>query len=147
MARGLQMQNGDWLVQDRALVLVEKHDKVRRDLNKFLLTEQEYDTNLTSFSRYNPSYGVQLNNIIMYKGLSTTMIIDQMNKNLSASLKWYLNLQESRSNLSYEEIILDMQFFVYVDPDIATKLRFSIELLLQGNKTYSTLGVYSQEVS
>lgn len=147
MARGLKIENGDWVIENKSLVTVDKYDKVRRDLHKFLLTEKEYDENVTEYFRYNPNYGVELNRVFLYKGLDTQTIIDQMNKSLKNSLKWYISLQESRSNLSYEEIILDMQFYIFIDPDNKTKLKFKVDLLMQGNKTYNTLGVYSQEVS
>jgi hypothetical protein len=147
MAIGLQIQNGDWVIQDSAILTVEKQDKVKRDVHKFLSTDQEYDDNITSFSRYNPQYGIELNKRSLYRGLSIDSIIDQMNKSLSTSLKWFLSLQESRANLSYEEIILDMQFYVFLDPDSKTTLKLKVDLLLQGSKTYNTLGVYSQEVA
>ena len=146
MATGFKIENGDWVIQDGSVVTVSKQDKVKRDLHKFLLTESEYPDNLTSYSRYNPQYGVELNRTSLYRGLTTDTIIDQMNKSLTNSFKWYIALQESRANLSYEEIILDMQFYIFIDPDSDLTLKFRVDLLLQGNPTHTTLGVYSQEV-
>lgn len=147
MSRGLQIVNGDWVIKSKSISIIEKQDKVKRDLHKFLLTDIESYVNTTTYTRYNPKYGVALNNPDLYKGLSTATIIDQMNSSLNKSLKWYITLQESRSNLSYEEIILDLQFYIYLDSDNKTKFKFRVDLLLQGYKTYNTLGVYSQEVA
>ena len=147
MAIGLQIKNGDWVIDNRKVVIVQKQDKVKRDVHKFLTTDSEYEDTLTTFSRYNPKYGVELNKRSLYRGLSIDTMIDQMNKSLSASLKWFLALQESRANLSAEEVIQDMQFYVFQDPDSKTSLKLKVQLLLQGSSTYSTLGVYSQEVA
>jgi len=146
MSKGLKLLNGDWVIEKRKLVLVDKYDKAKRDFHKFLCTDAEYEGNEVEYNRYNPNYGVALNQPHIFRGLDRDAILDLMGRHLAASIKNYVQLQETRQNLSTEEIIRDIKFTVFVDPTNRQKIKFKIELLMQGTSEYDTLGIYSQQV-
>ena len=146
MATGIKIVNGSFSISEKKLQTVEEQEKAKRDLHKFLATDQEEDTGTSESVRYNPSFGVLLNRLDLYRGLTIDNILDCMSASLKESLQWYVMLQESRSNLSYGEIIRDIKYYIYRDPDVPNKIKFNIQILMEGDTSYSTLGVYSQKV-
>jgi len=146
MARGLKIVEGDWVIENSRISVVEKNEKAKRDFHKFLCTDAEYDGNETSYYRYNPKYGVILNQPHIFRGLDRNAILDLLGRYLAASIRHYVQLQETRQNLSVEEIIRDIKFTIFVNPDNKQKINFKIELLMYNQEDYETLGIYSQQV-
>ena len=146
MAVGIKISSGCFVIADKALVLVENTDKVKRDFNKFLLTEKVYPGNETTYTRYNENYGVELNRTDLYRNLPVDTIMDNMSLSLKSSLKWYVQLQESRANLSEGEIIRDIKFQISRDENSVSKIKFKVSLLIYNEDSYTTLGTYSQQV-
>lgn len=146
MAVGLKIINGDWEIVDRKLSTVQGTHKVVRDMHKFLSTDKYTPENETDYSRYNPSYGVELNRRELYINLPQDTIIDNMNVSLTNSLRSYIALQEGRSNLSVSEVITDLQFHVYKDADSKTSLKINITASIAEEDQPVSLGTYTQEV-
>jgi len=116
MAVGLKIVNGDFTFNRSGKVqTVSQTDKCTRDFGKMLRTKSEYAGNETSFDRYNPTYGTQLDNKNLFRGLSKSSIRDVAIMTLNEALKNYLTLQESRANLSLGEIITGIDFDAYYD--------------------------------
>ncbi len=144
MAIGLQFVNGDFVLSNKRLVFVQNIDKVKRDFVKFLVTDKETSSNKTTYTRYNPSYGTNINNVELYKNLTQKATLDMLELQLSDSIKYYVTLQETRNNLSMSEVITDLVFSVYQDLNNAQKIRFNIQLKVATGQT-TTLNL-SQEV-
>lgn len=145
MASGLKFENGDFVVTSHQAVKVYGKDKVKRDLVKFLLTEKEYEENKTKIPRYNTKYGTEINRRKLYKDLPRDSIIDVMNSKLKEALSYFISLQESRTNLSLDEIIKDINFVVYNDSNDSTKIRFSLVAVMISGESLN-LGNFSQRI-
>jgi hypothetical protein len=144
MAIGLQFLNGDFVLSNKKIVFVQNIDKVRRDFVKFLVTDKETTLNKTSYSRYNPNYGTNINNTELYKNLTPKATLDMLELQLTESIKYYITLQETRTNLSLSEVISDLAFSVYQDLNDPQKIKFNIQVkVASGQATTVNL---SQEV-
>ena len=116
MAVGLKIVNGDIVISASGNIeIVEQDKKCTRDFGKMLITEKEYNSNTTTYTRYNPDYGVELNNKSLFAGLSRMSIRDTIITLLNEAIKRYINLQESRDNLDIGEIITSINFDAYYD--------------------------------
>lgn len=146
MAIGIKVVNGDFVINNSGtLDLIGPSDKCSRDFGKMLSTKTEYVGNETSFYRYNPSYGTQLDNNTMFSGMHRDTIKDVIILLLNEAMSDYLKLQESRGNLSIEEVITGVRFDAYYDPLEPAILRLDIK--------YSTIigddqspGTYMQRI-
>jgi len=145
MAIGLKIINGDFSIVNKQLELVSDVAKTRRDFVKFLTTESEYAENTTTYNRYNPQYGTELGRQNLYKNLSIDAIVDLMNLKLEQAMKYYISLQESRTNLSLAEIITDMSYVVYKDLYESQMIRFQIDLRVASGEEVPTEN-FSQRV-
>src|SRR5271157_2878356 len=106
MAAGLTWVNGDFILDASGTVpVVTSTNKCTRDLGKMLVTSTEFGGNETSYTRYNPNYGTELNNLALYRGLSRSAIRDVVLMKLNEAIAGYIILQESRANLEIGEII------------------------------------------
>lgn len=144
MALGIQIINGDFVLSSRKLVFVQNLDKVKRDFVKFLTTDKESTLNKTSYIRYNPKYGTNINNTELYKNLTQKATLDMLEMQLSDAIKYYITLQETRKNLSLSEVISDLVFSVYQDLDNVQKIKFNIQVQVATGQT--TVLNLSQEV-
>lgn len=128
MAVGLQIVNGD-IVFNRAgkVQTVSQTNKCTRDFVKMLKTKSEYVGNETTFDRYNPTYGTQLDNKNLFRGLSKASIRDVAIMTLNEAVKNYITLQESRKNLSLGEIITGINFDAYYDLEQVNTLFINIK--------------------
>jgi hypothetical protein len=146
MAVGLQIVEGDIVFNESGcLEILNPAQKCSRDFSKMLITESENDNNTTSYYRYNPSYGTDLNNKLLYAGLSRVGVHDMMIFKLNASIKNYLVQQEQRRNLDLEEIITGVNFEVLFDSDDLRKLLVDIRYSTL-NETNTSLGQFIQTI-
>jgi hypothetical protein len=129
MAVGLKIIGGDIVInRNGTLDMVSQTDKCRRDFMKMIVTSKEFIGNETSFERYNPFYGTELNNLAMYRGLSRKSIRDVVIIALNESISQYITLQESRNNLDLGEVITGIDFEVFYDVEDQRYLAFTISM-------------------
>jgi hypothetical protein len=145
MSFGFKILEGDFIIENKKLIQVIDNDKLLRDFRKFLMTESEDANNLTTYDRYNPKYGTNINNKSLYTNLSTSSVISLINQNLSNNIKYYVTLQEGRSNLSLGEIITNIEFMTFSDPNIKTQIDIAINVIIPGNNVLS-VGTFTQSV-
>lgn len=116
MAVGMKIVNGDFVIgQSGGIEMVDQADKGTRDFGKMLLTGKEYPNNTTTYNRYNPNYGTELENKSQYVGLSRMGKRDSVIMLLNEAIASYLKLQESRDNLDFGEVITNVDFEVFYD--------------------------------
>ena len=146
MAIGLQINKGDIVIsQSGSLSFITPGDKCKRDFGKMLTSKSEYTDNTTTFYRYNPTYGTELDNKLLYFGLSLSTIRDVVIQKLNEAISNYLTLQEGRQNLNIEEIIVNVKTNVYyndIDPSVLN-IDITYTDVLGDSKT---LGEYKQEL-
>ena len=143
MAIGVKIVDGDFLIQNRKLIFVQDNEKLLKDFRKFLLTEAETTNNATTYYRYNPKYGTLINDKSLYMNLSNDSTIDLINQNLGKSIKYYIALQEARSNLSLGEIISNVEFMTFADPYDARVIKISMKIITPKNNTIN-VGTFTQ---
>ena len=146
MAIGFKINNGDFLIENKKITFIQDNEKLLRDFRKFLMTESENDNNLTTYYRYNPKYGTNINNKALYTNLSTSSVIQLINQNLSSNIKYYVTLQEGRSNLSLGEIITNVEFMTFLDTNIKTQINIAINIIVPGNNVLN-VGTFTQSVA
>ena len=144
MATGFKFVNGDFVIENKQLVVVENYEKTKRDFVKFLTTDKETTENKTKYRRYNPNYGTEINRLSLYKNLTPKSIMDAMEQKLGEAIQYYVKLQESRKNLSLSEVITDIEYLVYQDLYNKQKINFQIKITTASSQS-STLNL-SQEV-
>ena len=116
MAVGMKIVNGDFVInQSGGIDMVEETAKGTRDFGKMLITGKEYPNNTTTYDRYNPEYGTELDNKSQYVGLSRMGKRDSVIMLLNNAIATYLKLQESRSNLDFGEVITNVEFDAFYD--------------------------------
>jgi len=116
MAIGLKIIDGDFIVDSGGIVqMLTPAEKCSRDIGKLLITKSEYIGNETTYSRYNPQYGTEIDNKLLYAGVSRSIIRDTVITKLNEALTYYVSLQESRNNLDLEEILTGFDFDVFFD--------------------------------
>ena len=116
MAVGMKIVNGDFIInQSGGIEMVEETAKGTRDFGKMLITGKEYPNNTTTYDRYNPEYGTELDNKSQYVGLSRMGKRDSVIMLLNNAIATYLKLQESRSNLDFGEVITNVEFDAFYD--------------------------------
>jgi hypothetical protein len=145
MAIGLRFEHGDFSTVNKQVVTISGTNKTKRDFVKFLMTENENVDNITTFTRYNPRYGTEINRKSLYRNLSVSAAMDMLQSNLESALKYYVTLQESRDNLSFEEIITNFSFIVFKNLYDPTKINFQIELNVASGETIPAQ-TFSQEI-
>ena len=147
MAIGLKISKGDVVInRSGSLEFLGPGDKCKRDFGKLLVTKSEYESNTTTFTRYNPTYGTELDNKILYFGLSKLTIKDVIVQKLNESINTYLRLQESRKNLNIEEIISGVKLDVYYNETDPFILNIDIRYTNVLGET-QVLGEYTQTVA
>ncbi len=106
MAIGLKLVNKDIvLLPQGSLEFITGTEKCSRDFDKMLQTDIEASSNVTNYYRYNPLFGTELNRQELFSGLTMRDSAALVHTLLSQSIKNYLALQETRTNLSPGEII------------------------------------------
>ena len=96
MAVGLKFIEGDFVITPSGNIeIVEQSKKCARDLGKMAVTNKEFYGNETTYSRYNPNYGTELNNRSLYAGLSRQSIRDTVIQLLNQAFTYYKVLQET----------------------------------------------------
>ena len=146
MATGLQIVNGDFVIDGSgALNYVSEAEKCLRDFGKMLVTDNEGTDNVTSYYRYNPTYGNQLRNLSTQTGLDRASILNFAQELMFITVRNYLDLQESRSNLSEGEIITDLSYNVYFDPENPGTVLIPMKLT-NGQGQIFNLGTYEERV-
>jgi len=146
MAIGLKMVNGDFVFDPAGrLEFVSDTDKCIRDLHKFLVTNKSYDAYSEGFERYNPNYGTDLSKMELYQDLSRNAAREVVIGLLNEAIAYYIELQESRDNLDYGEIITGVNFDVYYNPEDIRQLIVSVTVatLLSGE---IALGEFIQQI-
>lgn len=146
MAIGLKIVDGDFVLDPSGVVeMLNSSEKCSRDIGKFVITESEYVNNETTFYRYNPLYGTEINNKILYSGLPRSSIRDVVVMKLNEALTYYISLQENRNNLNLEEIITDFNFDVFFDSIDPSKLIITIRFQTL-SASEQILGQFEQRV-
>ena len=147
MAVGINIISGDVVITEHGTFdMLSPAQKCSRDLKKFLLTSTEFYDNKTTYPRYNPTYGTELDNKLLYSGLSRQGIIDTVTMKLNEALNNYISLQEKRVNLDLQEVITNITFDVLFSIDDPTTLLISILYqTISGNVI--TLETFSQKVT
>jgi len=116
MAIGLKIVEGDFVLDNSGLVeMLTPAEKCSRDIGKLLITKSEYVGNETTYSRYNSQYGTEIDNKLLYAGVSRSIIRDTVITKLNESLTYYVSLQELRNNLDIEEVLTGFDFDVFFD--------------------------------
>jgi hypothetical protein len=147
MAVGLKILNGDVVINNAGtLDIVEQNAKCSRDFGKMLITDKEYEGNITSYYRYNPSYGTELNNKRLYIGLSRAAMRDTIIILLNDAISAYMRIQENRTNLDLGEVIRYVNFEVYFDVEDLTSLIIEIKFATAYSNEEINLGQFSQNI-
>ena len=147
MAVGLKIVNGDFSINASGTVdVVTESEKAIRDFGKMLITKKEYPENLTTYTRYNPNYGTELDNRSRYAGLSRTAIRDVVISLLNEGIINYIALQESRTNLSLGEIITSVNFDAFYDIQDKRNLVVPITISTAGSSKEISMGQYIQTI-
>lgn len=147
MAVGLKIIGGDFVISPAgAIEMVDQTDKCTRDFGKMLMTDKEYPNNTTTYDRYNPDYGTELNNKSQYVGLSRMGKRDSVIILLNDAINNYLKLQESRNNLDFGEVITNVNFEVFYNVRDMRNLIIDVSFeTAYGGQTIS-LGQFIQNV-
>ena len=147
MAVGLKIVNGDFIINSAGTVdVVTESEKAVRDFGKMLVTKKEYPENLTTYTRYNPTYGTELDNRSRYAGLSRTAIRDVVISLLNEGVVGYIALQEARTNLSLGEIITSVNFDAFYDIQDKRNLIVPIKISTASNSQEISMGQYIQTI-
>lgn len=146
MAIGLSIISKDIVISNNGtLDLISGQDKVSRDFKKMLQTDVESPNNTTSYYRYNPLYGTELNRRELYNGLSRQSILEVINLLCNQAIKNYIALQESRDNLDIEEVITAVNYHTVYDNYTPSLIRFNVTLTL-ANGEIIVLPTFGQQV-
>ena len=146
MAVGLKIIDGDVVVNNRGTLDVSSgNDKCLRDFGKMLQTQKENDKNFTEYYRYNPEYGTNLGQKELFNGISRHAAVTTINLLIEEAIQDYLSIQESRSNLSPEEIITNVDYHTYFDPDNKSQIICSIKIT-NGHGEEIDAGIFTEQV-
>lgn len=147
MAVGLKIVDGDFIINGSGTVdVVTESEKAVRDFGKMLVTKKEYPENLTTYTRYNPKYGTELDNRSKYAGLSRELIRDVVISLLNEGITEYIILQETRSNLSLGEVITSVNFDAFYDIQDKRNLVVPITISTASNSKEISMGQYIQTI-
>lgn len=147
MAVGLKIINGDFTINASGAVdVVTETEKAIRDFGKMLVTKKEYPENLTTYTRYNPTYGTELDNRSRYAGLSRSTIRDVVISLLNEGIVNYISLQEKRTNLSLGEIVTSVNFDAFYDIEDKRNLVVPITISTASNSKEISMGQYIQTI-
>jgi len=147
MAVGLKIVGGDFVLDGSgALDFVTEGDKCLRDFGKMLVTDNEGADNVTSYYRYNPTYGNQLRNLSRQTGLRKNVLLTFAKELVYITIQNYLDLQERRDNLSEGEIITDIKYDVYYDPDNPSIVLIPI-VITNGQGQVFTLAEFEERIA
>lgn len=136
MAVGIQIIDGDIAIDNAGkLVDVQGSRKCARDFGKMLQTATEFTGNETTYYRYNPTYGTELDRKSAYIGLSRKAVLDMINFLVNQAVTRYISLQESRTNLDVEEIINSVNFITVYDINDPTLAKCRIFVTLSNGET------------
>ena len=147
MAVGLKIVNGDFVINNSGTVdIVDQNEKCARDFGKMLVTGTAYAGNETTFNRYNPNYGTELNNKNQYRGMSRAAIRDTVIILLNDAINNYLRLQETRDNLDLGEVIRYVNFETFYNVRDLRELIIEIKFGTAYSSEEITLGQFSQSI-
>jgi len=147
MAIGLKIIDGDFIINNSGTVdTVTEVEKATRDFGKMLITKKEYTDNTTTFTRYNPLYGTELDNGARFRGLSRASIRDTVISLLNEAIVEYLALQEKRDNLSIGEIITSVDFDAFYDAQDMRNLVLPIKFTSASGSQEISMGDYIQPI-
>ena len=147
MAAGLKIVNGDFSIDvSGALEYANEGEKCLRDFGKMLVTDNEGIDNITTYYRYNPSYGSQLKNLSRQTGLKRNSLLNFAKELVYISIRNYLDLQESRNNLSEGEVIVDIKYDVYYDPNNLSTILIPMSLT-NGQGQIFNLGEFEERIA
>jgi hypothetical protein len=147
MAVGLKIINGDfYFTESGSVEVVSDTDKGIRDFDKMLKTDAEISTNLTTYYRYNPTYG---NYLVCMTGAmgSKKNLLNSAKDLINKTIKNYLSLQESRNNLSLGEILVDISYDVYYDPNNPSTILIPMIITTAASTNSPTSITYEQVIS
>ena len=148
MAVGLKIINGDVVINNAGtLDVVEQNAKCSRDFGKMLVTDAEFEENITPYYRYNPAYGTQLNNRRLYRGLSRAAMRDTIIMLLNDAINTYIKIQEARVNLDLGEIIRYINFEVFYDVESLADLIIEIKFGTAYSNEEVNIGQFSQSIA
>jgi hypothetical protein len=111
-----------------------------------LVTDNEGTDNVTTYYRYNPTYGNQLRNLSRQAGLGRNATLTFAKELVYITIRNYLDLQESRDNLSEGEIITDIKYDVYYDPDNPSVILIPMKLV-NGQGQIFNLGEFEERIA
>ena len=144
--RGFEIKNGDLVLNESGYFqVVTSLDKIKRDLYKRLTTDKYWGNNGASFYRYNPDYGIVLNNQTIYDKVQGAELITVVNKAVQTALVDMVNVQKSDTTLPYDEIIDTFDYYSYFDVANPSVIKCKITVKLVNGSTLD-LGTFSQKV-
>ena len=147
MATGLTIVNGDFVINGSGQVdTVSQEDKCIRDFGKMIATDREFFGNETSYDRYNPNYGIELNNSSLFYGLSRLAVRDIVISILNQDIRDYLTMQENRNNLDLGEIITSVNLEAYYDVEDLRNIILEIRIKTAYSGQEISLGQFNQSV-
>ena len=136
--RAFAFKNGDFIYNAAGFFnKVSGTEKVARDINKLLCTNQYSEGNATSYYRYNPGYGVRLNNKNLFKGLGEADIINRVNELLKEALEYFVNIQKNQTNIPIEELVQYFDYYSYYDTKNKNIVRVKITITMMGGASFS----------
>ncbi len=147
MAIGLKMIDGDFFfTASGSIETVSGKDKGTRDFDKMLRTDAEISTNLTTYYRYNPNYGSYLVCMTGAMG-SRKNLLNSAKDLIDKTIKNYIALQESRNNLSLGEILVDISYDVYYDPNNPSTILIPMTITTAESTNSTTSVTYEQVIA
>jgi hypothetical protein len=148
MAVGIKIINGDFSLNEAGTIdVLNPAEKCSRDISKFLITSSEYFGNEVDFYRYNPDYGTELDNKILFSGLSRLAIKDSAIILLNQAITNYISLQENRNNLDLAEVITGITLDAFFNNDDKTQLIIDIKYTTMASNEEQSPGQFIQTVA
>jgi hypothetical protein len=149
MATGLKMIEGDFVINPNGSTpFVTETDKCARDFLKMMLTPSASTPNTTvddsGIYRYNALFGNDLINIKSFGNMPRDQVLDSVNLLLESAIKNYMDLQDSRLDQSYGELILSIDYDTYYHPDYNNQVLFDITITTAAGTI--NVGTFSQQV-
>lgn len=144
--RGFAFSNGDFVYNPSGFFeKVTGTQKIRRDIYKRLVTDKQFDSNQTTYERYNPDYGTSLNNKKVFAQLSRADILNTINSMVNAALQDQVANQKNQVNLPADEVIDYVDFITVYDSKKQDLAKCSITVKLVTGQVID-LGTFVQKV-
>ena len=136
--RAFAFKNGDFIYNPAGFFnKVSGIEKVGRDITKLLCTNQLSEATNSPYYRYNPKYGVRLNNKNLFKGLGEADIIAKVNELLKEALEYYVGIQKNQDNVPFDELVKYFDSYSYFDSKDRSLVRIKLTITMMDDSTFS----------